>query len=731
MSRPAPVVPPGPGDRGRPGDTVPAAKRSVTARRGRIPKVLAGVAGVVVLAGIGWFVFQAIGGKSGGADTADAAVQQLVDAANHKDIAGALAALNPDEVDELGDVLATVEDQAQKSGAAPKDDALSAFDVKIADVQLSDDELADDVVKVEIEDGHGAFDYRANKVATRVRPLAPESESATIDRDDLVVEGADHVDDTNLRDGKKIDPFVMTVKRNGGWYVSPEYTAMQYWVEINDLPDPDFDSDLPDDLQGASSPKEALEGFAASLDSMDVDDWMQYVSENERRVLWAYKDAIEEVIERNGYEHAFSFGVDDTEVTEKSLSGGAKALTVTRASGTARGSADDQEIDWRYDGRCLTTESDGDDAKTCADRRAEFADVPYRPATALWQVMGSNGTVVAVKQDGSWVISPLASLARTLKAQVSSASTEELYAWIGVPQLAPATAKLTLGKRMTGTFNKGGYAVFDVTLSKGTNYVYQRDKAGNGNENCQFESDDDDCWEFWDQIMGAEDTGILGGNDGGTDTFSADESGAARIVVFGKPGSRYSFLFAEVPTKSMPASGEVEGTLTKDEPAVAYGFKPGETGTWSIEDSVGGASIDVRDASGNYVDVGYEELQAGSTYTVAVSGEPGTDYDVSITKAAASIDGGSSQSGFLNGGESQMFSFDNSGSHPVTVTLEPDDYSVDFDLFFQSDGTGSCSNRTAASSSAGGSLSLPGGCSGTLTVEAYSGDSSYTLSVQD
>jgi hypothetical protein len=472
---------------------------------------------------------------------------------------------------------------------------------------------------------------------------------------------------------------------------------------------------------------------------MDVEDWMAYVPDNERRALWAYRDAIEKFVKQGNYEASFSFNVRDLEVDQKSLSGGGKALTVSSARGTAKGGADEDKTDWRYDGRCVHSDSSN---KFCADHRFEAIDSLYYPLLGAFGVMGDGGTVVATKDHGGWVVSPLASIARTLKSQFSNASTEELYAWIGVPMFAPATGQLTLGQRKSGTFNKGGYAVFDVSLDKGTQYVYERDATTRADQDCEqfgFDSSGGCSGYINDQFFGPSadaipylDIGATG--DDATEAFTVDHSGENRLVIFGKPGGHYSILFGVVPQRAWPSgTNNASGTLTRDEPAVAYKFQLGEgaqTGSWQIGEQNGDASIQVFTSDGAQVTSegnGYE-LEQGVTYLLVVSGQVGTTYDVALEQGGATIDGQTSIDGSLDEGYERSYDLSVVGSSSTTIDLSIDDPSADLDLYFTATG-GSCSDDQSAGYDSIESITVDGPCAGTLKVLARN-DSSYTLSVE-
>jgi hypothetical protein len=701
--------PPGPGPKGR--------EKKL--------RIGAGALGVVALLGIGWFVFQGLSGKSGGSSSPDGAVNALVAAVNKKDVAGAVAALNPDEVAELGDALQTVQDRATKTGAAPKGDALAGFDIKIDNVKLSDEKLSADVVKVNLDDGDAEASFDADKLATRVKEIDAHSDSASFDRDDLVV----HRCVDGCAREETVEPFVMVVKRAGGWYVSPEYTLLQYWVEANDLPDPDFSAKLPTGVKGASSPKEALEGLANSLDRMKVEDWISFVPDNERRALWAYQDAVDKIVDKNDYDNAFSFDVQESEVIEKSLSGGDKSLTVTSARGTARGRESDGKSAWRYDGRCVRTGSGEDASKFCADHRFEFVNARWSPVGSLYQVMGDGGTLVAQRDHGGWVISPLASVARTLKEQLASASTEELYAWIGAPELAPSTGSLTIGKRKRGVFNKGGYAVFDVSLKKGVRYNYQREVKDGEDRDCQGIYGCDHAADFLVRSGNS-----FRGNFDAAYIFEAGRSLSDRLVVFGNPSSSYSLLLGELPRKPMPGA-HVSGTITEDVPAIDYLFTVNVSGTWQIamEDSdafvevTRDGGIDVYSGNGSSYD-----LDAGTEYAISVSGPIGTGYDVTLRRGGATLDGSTSVTGSVYGTSEGHHALEIIDASTVTLQLTFDSSDgTDLDMAV---GGSDCTSDGGSSSDDGSEVvTVTGPCSGSVEVYAYGGEggSSYTLTVED
>ena len=182
---------------------------------------------------------RAVTGGSGGASSPEAAVEDLAAALEEEDPVAALATMDPDEVEALGDVYESAAARAEAIGFAPDAAALGGVDIALSGLRYDVDELGDGVAKVTVSGGADLTvtrDELGGRTEAVVERLAEEDGEEPEDRLEGELEDEDLVvtDD----EGDEVDPFVVTVRRGGGWYVSPLHTAAQYGVEALGLDAP-------------------------------------------------------------------------------------------------------------------------------------------------------------------------------------------------------------------------------------------------------------------------------------------------------------------------------------------------------------------------------------------------------------------------------------------------------------------------------------------------------------
>ena len=139
------AVPPGGSPHPPPG--APAKRR-----KGLIALALVAV-GALAIAAAGVLVVRAVTGSSGGADSPEAAVADLAGALDAEDPVAALAAMDPDEVEAVGDVYETAAARATELGFAPGEKTLGGVDIGVVGVTYETEDLGDDVARVSLTAG--------------------------------------------------------------------------------------------------------------------------------------------------------------------------------------------------------------------------------------------------------------------------------------------------------------------------------------------------------------------------------------------------------------------------------------------------------------------------------------------------------------------------------------------------------------------------------------------------
>lgn len=711
---PWPIAPPPGGAHAGPPPTVVAAAPPTVEMGGpggdgpsspRRRRWLLVAAGVVGLGGAGFMVARGLGGDSGGASSPEAAVQQLVDAVNSEDPVGAADVLAPDEVSSLGEIVKLVEGRASSSGVGGEKRATSGLDLSIDDVELRTRELSDDVARVEVRRLDATWSLTAADLGPAGKRAASGDEKGTFDQDDLVRS----VWDEERGDDREIDPFVIAVRRNGGWYVSLTYTMAAYLADANGYDAGDFDSQ-PRGLKGADSPEDAVVDFTNSLEKLDPDETLDTVSPAEFSVLWAYRDAIDEAIdEQTADGSSFELEVEDQDLRVDDAGGRYKKVWIDGASGTfstTNGYGEQESWEWEADGWCLEVDgSDGRD-KNCLDRSGDTSDA----WADQFDAFGIDEPYVLVEEaNDGWVVSPVATILDYARTVVPKIGDAWLYHVLGPVDFAPASATVEVGVEYKGTLNETGDDVIDVALEKGSLVRVSVDG-------------DDDVWV-------SEWRGPTG-HDVWLDSSSpVSTSGTYRIALGGDPGSSYELVVGTAEDGQLDGS-TATGELDAVHPIRRYplSIAADQRLKFSID---GDVEVEVVGGEDGYTDCYYMvdgetcELERGD-YELVVStyGEP-TSYSVTLSEVEGpTIDGSDSVEGFLVRDDTAFHDFDVPAGVTAVVTLESAS-GEDLDL-----GCESGCEEFSGSYSGYEEIEISGPASGQLGVYAL-GDDSYTLTIEE
>lgn len=384
--------------------------------RGRgVFKAVVVVLVVVLVAAAGFLVNRLLVSKVGGATSAAGSVERLVDALEDKDWTALGVALPPDETYQLAGLFRDSGALQEKLGGTPDslDDQFDGVRIDVSDLSLSTDDIGTDLTKVSIERATILIEID-QKTTESLAALIPDVDPAEVGKLTVKVSvdgprisyevssgsDGDSGTETVVVGGEEQPPFVMSVKRDGGWFVSPMFTAAQYAAEDAGWETADTSgSDVTFD-----SPEEAVTGFAEALaetfESSDVTHLADAMGGVEARLLRTYAPGINDEL---GSEPDFSLGpgtrvtVRDTEYHVTPGENGQARITIDTIGLTIRSEGRRADID--FDGDCVSVVEDGrsgDD--TCLSDSGEFATRLY----------GAFGHLVAVPADGGWKVSPVA-----------------------------------------------------------------------------------------------------------------------------------------------------------------------------------------------------------------------------------------------------------------------------------------------------------------------------------
>ena len=159
-------------------------------------------------------------------------MRQLADAIENQDPLAAVDVLAPDEVGALHDSVDGISNRAKELQLV--DDAgqpLAGVDFEVGDLQIDTEELAPGYAKVTMHGLLISAQAHREGVSELIRRVwtndGEDVTQAVIDTRDIPAD---------------IGTFVVAVQRDGSWYVSPAYTALEYVRVVNELPAADYGS---------------------------------------------------------------------------------------------------------------------------------------------------------------------------------------------------------------------------------------------------------------------------------------------------------------------------------------------------------------------------------------------------------------------------------------------------------------------------------------------------------
>ncbi|HYI62084.1 MAG TPA: hypothetical protein VEW93_09805 [Acidimicrobiales bacterium] len=591
-------------------------------RRGLFAIALVVVA-VLAIAAIGFVVVRAVRGGGGGASSPQAAVEDLAEALESEDPVAALEIMNPDEVEVLADVYGSAAERAESLGFSPKDKTLGGVEVAPAGLRYQVEEIGDGVARVTLTGGAADVSYNRSGlgsvtdrvVAQNARTDGDDSEGARgraeVEADDLVV-----TDD----EGDDVDPFVITVERGSGWYVSPLYTAAQYAVEAWGLDAPGLPA--PEAGDGADGPEEAVRELLTAGGSADADRSGDLIAGGPGDVVRAYSGAIEAwIAEEVGEDTSIEVRELETEVTDRD--GGGRRVVITSAEATATWTFDGEEnrrqVTW--DGTCMRTVDPDDDGEGDDEGDEAFC------LTENWNRFGVSELAVAVTEEGgSWRVDPVATLADYAEAIVPKLTTTAVLRLIGFPEVAEPSADAGMGDATTVELNDAGYAVVRVSATAGEPFTVNATSEDEDRVITAFlvGPDGDDVAAY--ELVEPEGDGgyllVVGGDDWGPGTVQVQVSGVTR--------------------EDLELDDTTSGEVAQVGEIVEYSVDLVEGATYSVELDNADLEVSIIDPEGYAVSTSSDEGSAATfvanlegTYQVRVDGgfdRVTGDFEITVTE---------------------------------------------------------------------------------------------------
>ena len=238
-----------------------------------------------------------------------------------------------------------------------------------------------------------------------------------------------------------IGTFVVAVQRNGSWYVSPAYTALEYVRVVNDLPAAEYGSGRAAAAQlGADTPEAAVQD---ALTAWSTGDWDR---------LWMLAPP-----ERGaGCTTTAPRSTRRWPTREARTSRSTASKPRRRSTATRRGSPWWQTVSPRTDRRGRST-TGATRSPTGTNRRRSGPTCGTAGLLGSFTVgVGPFGGgessddaplhVTAVQRDGRWYISPVGTVLDIVDSVVSATTQDQIYALLGLYEDMSVDGAVTLGQ---------------------------------------------------------------------------------------------------------------------------------------------------------------------------------------------------------------------------------------------------------------------------------------------
>lgn len=311
----------------------------------------------------------------------------------------------------------------------------------------------------------------------------------------------------DLRSDVTGDPFVVTVQRDGNWYVSPAYTALEYVRVLNDLPAADLGSVRTAQL-GADTPEAAVRDAITALGTRDLERVFAVLPPDELP-LYDYRAALTQLAAESDWGFTVERFSATTEVD------GDEAIVSVEASGSSTTEFAEPGDTWTLAGGCLRADSrDGED--WYVNDVLCLADDGAFPLGGMGSGSGDLAGPTrfrAVQHDGRWFASPVATVLDHLDVWIGNFDQRDLYELLGLEHLLPPEATLGLGEQLS------------VAQAGGRTHVFEFEGRAGQEVIGLIETGDEDSGGY----------GQLYGPDGGDieDGYGVLQGGAATLPVDG------------------------------------------------------------------------------------------------------------------------------------------------------------------------------------------------------
>lgn len=396
------------------------------------------VAGGGVLSLICYLVVSGLLGRGpSGANSPEDAVKAFVSALQSKDIAAVAAALDPDEERQLVSLVEQVQTTAADGGVTSKGQEFAGVDFRIADVTYAPKNLSERVARVDITGGTITLaGVNRSKLPLALQGLTVDPDLDSLDLATLTVAN-------EAETGREIRPFVMVVKEESGWFVSPLFTGAELLAQQEGVL-----GSYPDALPTATTEEtadDAVTQFLKAVTSKDPESVLRRLVPQEQSVLRAYerlwRPYLEEAMgseEWNATNLQLSLG----KMTDTDLGDGSTAVAVESA---------DLAVDSMNGSDDYSLEKDCLQAAGVGTQCLKSWRIDGSGLNASAQSGGSSArlSLVAVNTGDGFAVSLLGSAAVTSRSALTALDAKEVFRAIELSHLLPTGGTLRPGQQLT------------------------------------------------------------------------------------------------------------------------------------------------------------------------------------------------------------------------------------------------------------------------------------------
>lgn len=399
--------------------------------RKRVPgavKMVVGLVAVAVVVGVGLAVYLGLSGEGEGAGSPDEAVERVAASLDEDDILGVLASLDPEEVGPLVEVTETALQRSDELELLRSSDTgLRDLDIKLEDLQFTVEELRPEIARVTITGGSIGADFTAPDLG-----LAFASDDQANFTEAASTHGESALADlfTGEEGGGTDSTFVMTVKRDDGWYVSPFYTLAEFIRESEGYEQADFEASR-GDVPGAESPQAAVEALVPAIEELDPEKAVTALPPGEFGFARDYLDSVMSGADLSSLAETrddLQLEIADLQLADgEDLGDGRQKVEIQGLTYRFHDSDEETVTEVELSGTCADVRSEGEDPQhTClTDFLAEDAELD----PVLAELIPETLFVVAVEDDGQWYVSPMETLAAYLRFAVEKLDDSHLAAF--------------------------------------------------------------------------------------------------------------------------------------------------------------------------------------------------------------------------------------------------------------------------------------------------------------